>query len=630
MALSKLSLLNSLTKTLAKPGRLRRHAPPSFIPIRLLSFSTPEEAAAERRKRKRRLRVEPPFASFRQQQPLSRPPSSPSAPKNPNAPKIPEPPSALSGNRLNLHNRILKLIRENDLEEAALFTRHSVYSNCRPTIYTCNSVLAAQLRQCKYSELLSLNRFITQAGIAANVVTYNILFSLYLDCRKTDLALEMYKQLINEAPFNPSSTTYRILIRGLVDNQLVEKAVEIKDDMEAKNFKPDPTIYSYLMSGHAKNSNAEGIFELYDELKKKLGTDKVLDGIIYGNLMKGHFLKGNETEAMEVYETAVGEGSSVKMSPFAYNYILEALSKNGEFNEALNLFERMKNEHAPPKTPTVNLGSYNIVVDGYCLESKFDLAIEVFNSMGEKRCEPDALSYNVLIDQLCNNDRLVEAEELYRGMADKKVSPDEYTFVTLMDTCFKENRPDDAAQYFKTMVESKLKPNLAVYNRLVEGLVRVGKIDEAKSFFALMVPKLRMNDESYKFIINALFENGKHDDVIGIVSRMLREDPCDFTEEVEEFVQEGMRKQGREDEVAAMKAEVEREKAESAARVAAEAERAKESARAAVAALLPSKLLGDGNNSDDKDGGEEEGRESNGADDGSEVQNIDREEEVVA
>ncbi|GER34312.1 pentatricopeptide repeat-containing protein [Striga asiatica] len=630
MAVSKLSLLNSLTKTLAKPGRLRRNAPPpSFLPIRFLSFSTPEEAAAERRKRKRRLRVEPPFAAFRQQQPLSRPPTSPAVPQNPNSPKIPEPPSVLSDNRLNLHNRILKLIRENDLEEAALFTRHSVYSNCRPTIYTCNSVLAAQLRQGRYPDLLSLHRFITQAGIAANVVTYNILFSLYLDCRKTDLALELYKQLINEAPFNPSSTTYRILIKGLVDNELVEKAVEIKDDMEAKNFKPDPTIYSYLMSGHAKNSNAEGIFELYDELKKKLGTDKVLDGIIYGNLMKGHFLKGNETEAMEVYETAVGEGSPVKMSPFAYNYILEALSKNGKLNEALNLFEKMKNEHAPPKTLTVNLGSYNIVVDGYCSESKFDLAIEVFNSMGEKRCEPDALSYNVLIDQLCNNDRLVEAEELYRGMSDKKVSPDEYTFVTLMDTCFKENRPDDAAQYFKTMVESKLKPNLAVYNRLVEGLVRVGKIDEAKSFFDLMVPKLRMNDDSYKFIMNALFENGKHDDVMGIVSRMLREDPCDFTEEVEEFVREGMRKQGREDEVAAMKAEVEREKAESAARVAAEAERAKESARAAVAALLPSKLLGDENSSDDKDGSEE-GRESNGVDDGSEVQNIDLEEEVVA
>ncbi|KAI3458006.1 hypothetical protein Pfo_014669 [Paulownia fortunei] len=597
MALSKPSLLNHLTKTLTKPRRLQSHAPPAtFLPIRLFSFATPEEAAAERRKRKRRLRIEPPLTALRHQQQQQPRPSPSPAPQNPNAPKVPEPVSALSGNRLNLHNRILKLIRENDLEEAALLTRHSIYSNCRPTIYTCNAVMAAQLRQSKYSELLSLHRFITQAGVAANVITHNLLLTVYLDCRKTDLALEQYKQLTNDAPFNPSPTTYRVLIKGLVDNQQVEKALELKDEMGTKGFKPDPTIYSYLMLGQAKNSNAEGVFELYEELKQKMGTDEILDGVIYGNLMKGYFLKGMETEAMELCKRVLGEGSLIKMSAVAYNYILEALSKNGKFEEALKVFDRMKNEHDPPRKLSVNLGSYNIVVDGYCAEKRFSDAIEVFNSMGEKRCSLDTLSFNVLIDQLCSNDKLAEAEELYKGMGDKKVSPDEYTFVTLMDACFKENRPDDAAQYFRTMVESKLRPNLAVYNRLVEGLVNVGKVDEAKSFFDLMVPKLRMNDDAYKFIMNALFEVGKHDEVLKIVDGMLREDPNDFTEEVEEFVREGLRKEGREDELTNLKLDIEREKAEAAAKAAEEAERAKASARAAVASLLPSKLLGNKDN----------------------------------
>ncbi|KAG8381139.1 hypothetical protein BUALT_Bualt06G0091400 [Buddleja alternifolia] len=603
MALSKLSFFNTLTKTLTKPHRFQSHAPPSVLHIRLFSFATPEEAAAERRKRKRRLRIEPPLSALRHQQAQQPRPSPSAPPQNPNAPKLPESVSVLSGNRLNLHNRILKLIRENDLEEAALLTRHSIYSNCRPTIFTCNAVMAAQLRQAKYSELLSLHRFITQAGVAANVVTHNILLTVYLDCRKTDLALEQYKQLINDAPFNPSPTTYRILIKGLVDNQQVEKAVELKDEMATKGFKPDAMIYSYLMLGEAKNSNGDGVFELYEELKEKMGTEEILDGVIYGNLMKGFFLKGMETEAMECYERVLGEGSRVKMNAVAYNYVLEALSKNGKFDEALKLFERMKSEHDPPRKLSVNLGSYNIIVDGYCAEKRFTEAIEVFNSMGEKRCNPDTLSYNVLIDQLCNNDKLAEAEELYKGMADKKVNPDEYTFVTLMDTCFKENRPDDAAQYFKTMVESKLRPNLAVYNRLMEGLVKVGKIDEAKSFFDLMVPKLRMNDDAYKFIMNTLFEVRKHNEVLKIVDEMLREDVNDFTEEVEEFVREGLRKEGREEEVTKLKLDIEREKAEAAAKVAEEAERAKASARAAVASLLPSKLLG---NKDNEDKGLEE------------------------
>ncbi|XP_057785750.1 pentatricopeptide repeat-containing protein At3g49240, mitochondrial isoform X1 [Salvia miltiorrhiza] len=592
MALSKPSFLNQLVRALTGSRRLRPHAPPpAYLPLRHFSFATPEEAAAERRKRKRRLRIEPPLSALRHQQQQQQPRPAP-APQNPNAPKLPEPVSALSGSRLNLHNKILKLIRENDLEEAALFTRHSVYSNCRPTIYTCNAVMSAQLRQGKFSELLTLHRFITQAGIAANVVTYNILLTLYLDCRKIDLALEQYRQLINDAPFNPSPTTYRILIKGLVDNQQVEKANEIKNEMETKGFKPDPTIYSYLMLGQAKNSNADGVFELYEELKQKLGADEILDGVIYGNLMKGYFLKGMEAEAMEVFSKVLGEDSPVKLNAISYNYVLEALSKNERFDEALKLFERMNNEHDPPRKLSVDLGSYNVIVDGYCAEKRFDEAVEVFNGMGKQRCNPDTLSYNVLIDQLCSNDKLAEAEELYKGMGDKNVNPDEYTFVTLMDTCLKENRLDDAAQYFRTMVESKRRPNLTVYNRLVEELVKAGRVDVAKSFFDLMVPKLRMNDDAYKFIMNALSGIGKHDEVVKIVDGMLREDPGDFTEELEEFVRELLRKEGMEDEVTNLKLQLEKEKAEAAAKAAEEVAKAKASTSIAMADLLSSKSFG--------------------------------------
>ncbi|KAK4350962.1 hypothetical protein RND71_030275 [Anisodus tanguticus] len=584
MALSKHTFFTHHLRTLAKPHYLRRPQPsPSFISLRLLSFATPEEAAAERRKRKRRLRIEPPLSSLRQQhQPRpTTPHQNPSSNNNPNAPKIPETVSALSGNRLNLHNKILKLIRENDLDEAALYTRHSVYSNCRPTIFTCNAVMAAQLRQSRYSDLLSLHRFIMQAGIGANIVTHNLLLTAYMDCRKTDMAMEHYKQLINNAPFNPSPTTYRILIKGLVDNNKIDKAMELKEEMLSKGFSADPIVYSYLMSGQAKGSNPDGVFELYEELKEKL-EGNVSDGVVYGSLMKGYFLREMEKEAMECYEEAVGENSKIKMSAVAFNYVLDALSKNGKFDEALNLFERMLNEHDPPKRLTVNLGSFNVMVDGYCALGRFKDAINVFNSMGGKRCRPDTLSYNNLIEQLCKNDLLSEAEELYR-IWEKKGSA-----LTSSQT-----RPDGAAAYFKTMIESKLRPNLGVYNRLVDGLVKVGKVDEAKSFFDLMMGKLRMNDDSYKFMMNALFEIVQHDEVLKIVDRMLREDPADFSDELQEFVREALRKEGRDEELTKLMEDIEREKKEAAAKEAEAAERAKASARAAVSSLINSpKLFG--------------------------------------
>lgn len=534
--------------------------------------------------------MEPPLNSLNRTQQQQQAPT-PKPIQNPNAPKLPEPVSALTGNRLNLHNRILTLIRENDLEEAALYTRHSVYSNCKPTIFTVNAVLTAQIRQSKYSDLLSLHRFITLAGIAPNVITHNLIFQTYLDCRKPDTALEHYKQLINDAPFNPSPTTYRILIKGLVDNGKLDKAMELKEEMTVKGFAPDPVVYSYLMLGLARNSDPDGIFKLYEELKDKL-NGVVEDGVVYGSLMKGYFMRGMEKEAMECYEEAVGENSRIKMSAVAYNSVLDALSKNGKFDEALSLFDTMIKEHNPPRRLTVNLGSFNVMADGYCAEGRFKDAIEVFRKMGDYRCSPDTMSYNNLIDQLCKNGMLAEAEELYREMGEKGVNPDEYTGGMLMDTCFKEGRPDDGAEYFKKMVDSGLRPNLAVYNRLVDQLVKLGKIDEAKSFFDLMMPKLKMDDDSYKFIIKTLSEAGRLDDVLKIADGMLDDESIEFSEELQEFVKVELRKDGREEELTKLMEEKERLKAEAKAREAEAAEAAKRSARAAVASLLPSKLFG--------------------------------------
>ncbi|KAH9610891.1 hypothetical protein KSS87_008324 [Heliosperma pusillum] len=573
----------------------------SFRP-RLLSFAAADDIAAERRKRKRQQRMQPPLSPSRhqspsqqQQQQQRRPPSSSTS--NPNSPKLPDHVFLLTGNRLSCHNNILKLIRENDLDEAALYTRHSVYSNCRPTIFTCNAVFNALLRQSRYSDFLSLHRFITQAGIASNIITYNLLITLYCECRKPDSALEHYKRLIEDAPFDPSPATYRILIKGLVDNNKLEKAIEIKDEMLSRGFDADPVVYGHLMNGRAKNKDGDKVLGLFEELKEKL-DEYITKGIVYGPLMKGYFCKEMEEEAMRVFEELMGEDSKVKMDDVAYNLVLDAFCKHGKFEEALKLFEKMKSLHNPPWKLTVNLGSYNVMADGYCAEGRFKEAVDVFMNMGEKFCSPDILSFNNLIEQLCNNDLLPEAEELSVKMCEKGVNPDEVTYCLLMETCFKESRPDAAAGYFKKMVDENLRPNLAVYNKLVEGLVQVEKIDEAKSFFDLMVKKLKFNSASYEFMFKSLCDVGKLDDVLSIVSDMLDEGSVDLNEDMHKIVKDGLKSQGREEEELDRLIEQKENEKEEAKRLEAEkAERAKESARAAVASIIPSKLFG---NKDDK------------------------------
>ncbi|KAK1285161.1 Pentatricopeptide repeat-containing protein [Acorus calamus] len=576
MALSKpLSHLKTLT--------LHRHHRPILLPhlhLRLLSFATPEEAAAERRRRKRRLRIEPPLNSLRHSQP-PRPPQQqhPRPSPNPNAPKLPEPVSALSGKRLDLHNRILTLIRENDLDEASLLVRHSIYSNCRPTVFTCNAVLSALLRQSRYPDFLTLHRFITQAGVAPSIITHNLLFSVYCDCKKTDTALEHFRAFVNTAPFGPSPTTYRILVKGLVDNDRLDQAVELKNDMLGRNLSPDPVVYNYLMSGFLKNGEPDKVLEVYEEMQ---GERSVFDGTVCGNLMKGYFGKGLEAEAMRLYEDSVLSGK-VRFGAGSYNSVLDALSKNGKHEEALGLFERMKSEHNPPRRLTVNLGSFNVVVDLYCDEGRFDDAIEVFRGMGEKKCSPDTMSYNNLIEQLSKNGRMGDAEGFYGEMGERGVNPDEFTYVILVDACFEEGRVDDAVAYFeKLCTTEKLRPNVAAHNKMIHGMIKAGEIDRASGYFDQMAEReLEPDFVSFDSLLRAYCDAGRLDEAFGVVKGVFWSEKVEFGVEMEEVVREALRREGR-DEEAEMKRvreEFEKEKEEKERRDAEEKARADALAR---------------------------------------------------
>ncbi|KAL5699224.1 hypothetical protein ACHQM5_030159 [Ranunculus cassubicifolius] len=581
MSLSKLTLhLKTLT-----PKSLHHHRH-----IRLLSFATPEEAAAERRKRKRDLRIQPPLNRPRHHPQPQRRPQTPF--QNPNIPKLPEHVSILTGKRLSLHNHILNLIQLNDLDEASLYTRHSIYSNVRPTIFTCNAVMFALLRQCRYLDLLSLHRFVTQAGIAPNIITYNLVINAYCDWKRIDTALEHYKVLINNAPIGPSPTTYRILVKGLVDNMRVEKAVEVKDDMFDKGFSADPVVYNYLMLGLLKNGDKDRAVEVFEELKEKQGGF-VSDGIVYGNLMNAYFKKGMEKEAMEYYDDVVGENSSIKMGPASYNYVLEAFIQNGKLDEAIKLFDRMLEKHSRPMKLTVDLGSFNVMADGYCQEGRYEEAIRVFRSMGEKLCSPDTLSYNSLIEKLCAAGKVSDAEEVYGDMGEG-AKPDEITHILLIDACFGQNRPEDAVGYFDKMVEIGLKPNVKTYSKVVEGLIKAGKVDEANRFFSQMIEKLKLEAANYEVMLLALCETNKLDDVLKLVGVMLRDERVGLNAEMDELVRDALRKEEREDDLVKLFEEKEREDQEKAEAAAKKAEEEKAAAAAAEAArrapLTPSTL----------------------------------------
>ena len=67
----------------------------------------------------------------------------------------------------------------------------------------------------------------------------------------------------------------------------------------------------------------------------------------------------------------------------------------------------------------LNTNSFNIIIYGYCMESKFSDALGLVNKMSEFGCSPDNVSYNTILDVFCKKGRMNEARDLLLDMKNR-------------------------------------------------------------------------------------------------------------------------------------------------------------------------------------------------------------------
>ncbi|KAI9157656.1 hypothetical protein LWI28_025859 [Acer negundo] len=506
---------------------------------RTYAFSSAEEAAAERRRRKRRLRIEPPLHAIRPN------PQYPPA-RDPNAPRLPDSTSALVGSRLNLHNRVQSLIRASDLDAASYTARQAVFSNTRPTVFTCNAIIAAMYRAKRYNEAVALFAFFfEQFEIVPNVVSYNNLINTHCDEGRVDEALRVYRKIIETAPFSPSHVTYRHLTKGFVDSGRIDEALNLLREMLNKGQGADSLVYNNLIFGYLNVGNLAKANELFDELKERC---VVYDGVVNATFMEWWFNQGKENEAMESYKSLLDK--NFRMIPATCNVLLEVLLMYGKKAEAWALFAQMLDNHQTPTVQAVNSETFNIMVNECFKLGKFSEAIDTFKRVGthpkSKSFLMDVAGYNNIIARLCENEMLEEAEKLFGGMS---TTPDVTTFRTLIDAYLKVQRIDDALRLFNQMAASGMRVVLSFGTRVFSDLISNGKAAEC----ALILIKMGEKDPKpdfliYDVVVRGLLNEGLLDLSKDVIDQMMSMS-VGITPTLQNFVCEAFGQAGRGEEI---------------------------------------------------------------------------------
>ncbi|PKI50285.1 hypothetical protein CRG98_029358 [Punica granatum] len=517
-------------------------APASHFQHRTFAFSSAEEAAAERRRRKRRLRIEPPLHALRRD-------SYPPPPRDPNAPRLPDSTSALVGPRLNLHNRVQSLIRAGDLDAASAVARHSVFSNTRPTVFTCNAIIASMYRAKRYNDAIALfHFFFNQSNIVPNVVSYNNLINTHCDMGNVDTGLEFYRHIIANAPFSPSSVTYRHLTKGLIDAGRIQDAVDLLREMLNKGHGADSLVYNNLIAGFLNLGNLEKANELFDELKERC---LVYDGVVNATFMDWFFKQEREKEAMESYKSLLDR--QFRMVPATCNVLIEVLLRYGKKTEAWALFDQMLDNHTPPNFHAVNSDTFNLMVNECFKNGQFEEAIATFRKVGTKAgskpFQMDPLGYNNIITRYCEHGMLEEAASMFKELSSKSLAPDVSTHRILIEAYLKAERIDDALSMLHRIVDAGLRVVASFGNRVFEELIKNGKAVDCGQVLTKMGEKDPKPDPTcYEVVIRGLCNQGALDVAQDLIGQMIRYG-VGLTPSLREFVSAAFGNAGRGEEI---------------------------------------------------------------------------------
>ncbi|OVA15100.1 Pentatricopeptide repeat [Macleaya cordata] len=451
---------------------------------------------------------------------------------DPNSPRLPDSIFALVGERLNLHKKVQSLIRSGYLDSASDTARDAVSSDTRPTVFTCNAVIASMCRARRYDDTLHFfHFFFNESNIIPNVASYNTLIKVHCDAGRVDVALDVYRRPHIHAeeapPFSPSPVTYINLTKGLVDSDRISEAVDLLREMP-NNYKGEAysVVYNNLISGFLQLGKLDKALELFEELREKCSSvNNNYDGIVHATFMDWYFKNGREKDAMESYQTLIDRQFAMK--PATCNALLEVLLRYGKSLEASTLFDNMLNSHTPPRFDAVNSDTYNIMVNECFKLGKISEAMAVFRKTGMKQgSKPyamDAACYSNIVGKLCEHGLVSDAEKLLEEMQMKPSTLDFTTYKIFIEVYLKEDRVDDAIQLFNEMALflTNFIPAKGFCDKVFDEVIKKGRLKEASDILGRMGRReVKPDPTSYEIVIKGLGETGRLDRVWDLLDQM--------------------------------------------------------------------------------------------------------------
>lgn len=291
-------------------------------------------------------------------------------------------------------------------------------------------------------------------SLTATKVTYSLLISVFIRCGQYELAIDAYKEMVQNG-YKPNSDISQAIIKACTKEGKSDLALSIYHNMLNNGIEPNLITCNALINSFGKVGKVELAFKVYN-ITRSLGHTP--DAYTMNALVSALYRASRPCDALLLFDNIMREQPS-QLNIHLYNNALMSCSKLGLWHRALQLLWKMETSGL-----SLSTASCNLVISACEVARKPEIALQVYEHMIYKNCTPDMFTHLSLVRSCIWGSLWTEIEEIL-----------------------------------------KVSPNASLYNAVIQGMCLRGKIDSAKKMYTRMHEKgLKPDGKTWAFMLQNL------------------------------------------------------------------------------------------------------------------------------
>ncbi|KAJ1430887.1 Tetratricopeptide-like helical domain superfamily [Sesbania bispinosa] len=409
-----------------------------------------------------------------------------------------------------------------------------------------NSLIRSYGEAGLFKESMKLFQTMKSSGVSPSVVTFNSILSILLRRGRTNMAKDVYDEMLSTYGVTPDTYTYNILIRGFCKNSMVDEGFQFFKEMMSFNCNPDVITYNTLVDGLCRAGKVRIARNLVNGMSKKY-KDLNPNIVTYTTLIRGYCMKQEVDEALVILEEMTHRG--LKPNIITYNTLIKGLCEAHKLDKMKDILEQMKGDgRFSPDTCT-----FNTLIHSHCCAGNLDEALKVFENMKKFQVPADSASYSVLIRSLCQRGDYDKAETLFDELFDKEILLSNFGSKPLSASyspifqylcehgktkkAERKDKPLLAKETLEKMLKSSYQPITSTWHSILARLLENGCVHESACVIVMMLENnIRQNINLSTKSLQLLFGRGLQDRAFEITELLYKNGYRIKIEEVVKFL----------------------------------------------------------------------------------------------